>query len=171
MTACSSATGNSTASDPAASTAATTAASAPGSSSDAPSSSAPAAPADAANGLVKLQSAGLPIGATGTVTAENDPNHLLGRPGQYTSKVYWIDTSIDTNEVLDSSEGSVEAGGAIETFADAASAQKRADYIQSVTAGIPALIEYDEVVGPSVLRLSKVLTPDQVAKYKAALSS
>lgn len=122
------------------------------------------APADAATMLAKLKAAGLPVGASATVTAADDPNHLLGRPGGYTSKVYWTDTSIDPAQVTDA----LQKGGEIETYPDAAGATTRASYIQAIAKSAPMFAEYDYVVGTSVLRLSSLLTPDQAAKYKAA---
>src|SRR6266480_581810 len=41
--------------------------------------------------LQGLKAKGLPIGAVTTYTAASDPNHLLGRPGQYTDKVSFKD--------------------------------------------------------------------------------
>ena len=81
---------------------------------------APAAPLDAAGELAKLKAAGLPIGATGVVTAADDPNHLLGRPNGYTSKVYWTDTRVDKTKIYPSSMGGTDPGGAIESYADTA---------------------------------------------------
>src|SRR5258708_6830262 len=48
-------------------------------------------PKTAAQILQLLKAQGLPIGAGIIYTAENDANHLLGRPGQYTGKVNFID--------------------------------------------------------------------------------
>lgn len=104
----------------------------------------------------------------GTVTAENDPNHLLGRPGQYTSKVTFTDSHIKASDVVDSSKGSVDLGGAVEVFADPAAATARAKYIQAVTKSLPALAEYDYVHGTVLVRVSHYLTPTQAAEYKAA---
>lgn len=56
----------------------------------------------------------------------------------------------------------------IEVFADHDDAQARADYIQKVTKGMPALTEYDYVAGDAVVRVSHLLTPAEAAQYKAA---
>ena len=39
----------------------------------------------------RLKAAGQPVRALITYTAVSDPNHLLGRQGEYTSKVAWQD--------------------------------------------------------------------------------
>ncbi len=129
-----------------------------------------AAPETARQIVDRLAASGLPIDGIGEYDAETDPNDLLGRPGGYTSKVYWVDTSIDTADVADTTQGSVDLGGSVETFADTPAAQTRADYIAEVTAGLPALTEYDFVVGTSVLRLSRALTPDEAQAYVDALN-
>ncbi|MFG3018902.1 hypothetical protein ACGFZQ_10190 [Streptomyces sp. NPDC048254] len=105
---------------------------------------------------------------SGTVTAENDPNHLLGRPNQYTSKVTFDDTRISAGDVSGTDKGDVERGGAIEVFGSAADAQARAKYIQSVTKSMPMLTEYDYVHGAALVRVSHYLTPKQAADYKTA---
>ncbi|MFJ6355359.1 hypothetical protein ACIQKB_38610 [Streptomyces sp. NPDC092046] len=108
---------------------------------------------------------------SGVVTEDNDPNHLLGRPNQYTSKITFTDSRIKADDVTGSGPGSVERGGAIEVFATAADAQARADYIGKVTKGMPVLVEYDYVSGPVLVRVSRYLTPSQAADYKAGAVS
>ncbi|MDX3245854.1 hypothetical protein [Streptomyces sp. ME18-1-4] len=105
---------------------------------------------------------------SGTVTADNDPNHLLGRPNQYTSKITFTDSRIKASDVEGTKKGDVERGGAIEVFADPASAAARAKYIQAVTQSLPALAEYDYVHGTVVVRVSHYLTPAQAGEYKTA---
>lgn len=105
---------------------------------------------------------------SGTVTAADDPNHLLGRPNQYTSKVTFTDLRIKAADVSGTEKGAVERGGAIEVFADPADAKARAKYIQAVTKSMPALSEYDYVHGTALVRVSHYLTPDQATVYKEA---
>ena len=105
---------------------------------------------------------------SGTVTAENDPNHLLGRPNQYTSKVTFTDSRIKAADVAGTEKGDVERGGAIEVFGSPADAAARAKYIQAVTKSMPALTEYDYVHGTVLIRVSHYLTPAQAASYKTA---
>ncbi|MEU6222386.1 hypothetical protein [Streptomyces sp. NPDC047042] len=109
--------------------------------------------------------------ASGTVTAAGDPNHLLGRPGQYTSKTTFTDTRVKASDVVGAEKGAVELGGAIEVFDSESDAQARAKYIQTVTKSLPALAEYDYVDGVLLVRVSHYLTPAQAAEYKTATSS
>lgn len=105
---------------------------------------------------------------TATVTAANDGNHLLGRPHQYTSAIKFADSHIKAADVEGLDKDDVTRGGGIEVFDNHDDAQTRADYIQKVTKGIPALSEYDYVSGRVVVRVSYLLTPDQAGEYKAA---
>jgi hypothetical protein len=108
---------------------------------------------------------------TGTVTAQNDPNHLLGRPNQYTSKVIFSDARIAAADVSGLEKGDALRGGAVEVFARNADAKARADYIQEVTRSLPALAEYDFVHGTVVVRVSHYLTPKQAAEYDLAAAT
>lgn len=108
---------------------------------------------------------------SGTVTAENDPNHLLGRPSQYTSKVTFTDSRIKASDVAGTEKGDVERGGAIEAFANPADTQARAKYIQALVKSFPAFAEYDYVHGTVLVRVSHYLTPAQAAGYKSAAAS
>jgi hypothetical protein len=108
---------------------------------------------------------------TGTVTAENDPNHLLGRPSQYTSKITFSDSRISASDVSGTEKGDVGRGGSIEVFASAADAKARAEYIQSVTKSLPALTEYDYIHGTMLVRVSHYLAPKQASEYKSAAAT
>ncbi|MGE7437981.1 hypothetical protein [Kitasatospora sp. NPDC001175] len=142
---------------------------------NAPASQAPAAPrktpvtADQALAAISktVTTTAKPI----VVTAENDRNHLLGRPGQYTSKVMFTDTRIKASDVDGLNPDDVERGGGIEVFANAADAKARADYIQSVVKNMPMVMEYDYPHGDVVVRVSKFLTPDQAAAYNEAAAA
>jgi len=105
---------------------------------------------------------------TGTVTAENDPNHLLGRPNQYTSKVTFTDSRISKSDTDGLDKDDVERGGAIEVFGNPDDAKARAKYIQTVTKSLPMFAEYDYVLGRTVVRVSRFLTPKQAGEYKTA---
>jgi len=104
------------------------------------------------------------------VTAQNDPNKLLGTPHAYTSKTEFIDTRLDQGvDVV----GGVPAGGTIEVFADESQATARRDYLQNAAVAVAAAsaaAEYDYISGPILLRVSHNLTPMQAAAYRAALN-
>jgi ABC-type transport system substrate-binding protein len=102
------------------------------------------------------------------ITDANDRNHLLGRPGEYTSKVMFTDTRIQASDVDGLNPDDVERGGGIEVFASAADAKARADYIQSVVKSMPMLLEYDYPHGNVLVRVSRFLPADQAAAYDKA---
>lgn len=101
--------------------------------------------------------------------ALTDPNHLLGRPGGYTSKATFIDTRIPERQTAGSTEGAVERGGSVEVFTDGQAAQKRKDAIQALASGLPMAVEYDYLAGPVLLRVSRILTPAHAVEYQTAL--
>jgi hypothetical protein len=119
--------------------------------------------------VAKFKAAKLPIGTTITYTAADDPNHLLGRPNGYLSKTSFTDTRINPDQADDSSQGSVDLGGSVEVYPNAAGAEARMDYIQSELKANPMLgTEYDYVVGAALVRVSSVLTPSQAQAYQTA---
>lgn len=108
-----------------------------------------------AQGVVDaFKAAGLPIGEVTVYTAESDPNHLLGRPNQYTAKVSWKDTRAGDD------------GGTVEVFANDADRKARQDYVAAVTKTASVFAEYAYANGPALLRIAGRLTPDQAAEYQ-----
>ncbi|WP_406346856.1 hypothetical protein [Streptomyces sp. NBC_00648] len=105
---------------------------------------------------------------SGVVTADNDPNHLLGRPSQYTSKITFTDTRIEKTDVEGLDAGGVGRGGAIEQFAKSDEAHARAQYIQAIVKVFPLVAEYDYIHGTSLIRVSHLLTPTQAGDYHKA---
>jgi hypothetical protein len=102
-------------------------------------------------------------------TAADDPNKLLGRPNGYLSKIAFSDSRVSASDVEGTESDSVERGGSVEVFADADSARKRSDYIQAIAKGFPAAGEYDYLSGGVLVRVSRILTPDQAKDYETAL--
>lgn len=126
-------------------------------------------PAGDANASLAVLHAAVPSAEAGTVITEaGDPNHLLGRPGQYTSKITFTDTRINSSDVDGLDKDDVQRGGAVEVFTSPADAKARAAYIQGIVKSLPALLEYDYVHGPVVVRVSKLLPPSQAAEYDKA---
>ena len=124
---------------------------------------------DAAGVVAKLKAAGLPIGGVIIYTAATDVNHMLGRPGGYLSKAAFVDSRVDASQAS-TEAGDVSRGGGVEVFDNAADAQARETYIQSLIKAMPMLgTEYTYVIGSALVRLSGILTPDQAATYKATL--
>ncbi|MGW7383302.1 hypothetical protein [Streptomyces sp. NPDC054794] len=135
--------------------------------SDAKAATPASRPLTAAAALTGITAAVPSAKKSGVVTADNDPNHLLGRPNQYTSKVTFEDTRIPGDQVSGTEKGDVERGGAIEVFGSPADAKARATYIQAITKSMPALAEYDYVHGTILVRVSHYLTPKQATGYKS----
>jgi hypothetical protein len=121
--------------------------------------------------LEKLQAAGLPITDSVLITEDNDPNNLIGRPGQYTSKVVFADPR--TGVALDEATPDNGSGGSVEVFADAAAAKTRSDYIQKSLAalGPVAGTEYDYLTGAALVRVAGALLPSEAAHYETAVKA
>lgn len=117
--------------------------------------------------LTVLIDAGLPIGEHLVYTAESDPNELLGRPGQYTSKANFRDTRL---VVQNSAEVDIDDGGAVEVFESAQAAQAWAEYIKTIGESLPMLVNYVLVEENVVVRLSKRLLPEQAEEYRQVLT-
>jgi len=107
--------------------------------------------------------------STMTVTvvynAETDPNTLLGRPGQYSSKVAFADSRIDQDSA---EKGDTELGGSIESFPDSSSAKRRANYVQAIAKSSGLFAEYSWLIGAHLVRVAKQLTPEQAEEYEQA---
>lgn len=124
----------------------------------------------AADLLAGLKAQQLPIGESVVFTAATDENHLLGRPGQYIGKASWHDTRVE-----DSGDHgpdlSVDDGGSIEVFANAADAQRRFEYVASIASTGGVFAEYDYLSGDVLLRLTRFLTPEEANQYRYALNT
>lgn len=112
-----------------------------------------------------LKAAQLPVGDVVVLTAETDSNQLLGRPSQYTGKLFFYDARHPKVEGTDENEATIEI------FANAQDAQARHDYIKQMTDGVPVLAQYQFLKGRVLLRLPKVFTPDEAKAYEAAMAS
>jgi hypothetical protein len=111
-----------------------------------------------------LISKGLPIANIEVFTPKTDPNKLMGRPGQYTSKIAFADTRYP-----ESDSDFVGSDNTIEGFASIADAKKRADYVIRVTQSSPMFVQYVYHSGRFVLRLDRSLEPDDAKAYQAAM--
>jgi hypothetical protein len=114
--------------------------------------------------LKKLQDAKLPISNVIQFTEKNDPNSLLGRPSQYTSKVSFSDDRYPETLGPDGTPQNT-----IEVFRNAADAKIRHDYIERVTSGVPFLMQYQILSGRILVRLDKSITPTDVNGYRVSL--
>jgi hypothetical protein len=107
-----------------------------------------------------MQHEGFKTGPVTAYTATTDPNHLLGRQGDYTSKTEW-----------GGSDGS--HFNSIEVYPDAAGAAKRVQLLGAFE-GTFLGDGYDYLNGADILRLSSLMTPGQAqltdADFRAAAS-
>jgi hypothetical protein len=119
------------------------------------------------NIALKLKGQGLPVRQVKVYSEADDPNKLLGRPGQYIGKANFRDSRADSDRArgLDVSEG-----GSIEVFAFEGDARQRADYVEEIArSGGGLFAEYDYLRGKVLLRVAGNLTPTEAREYQAAL--
>ena len=107
-----------------------------------------------------FKSAGIPIGKVVTYTAADDPNKLLGRPGQYVAKAAWIDKRI-TSDGTD--------GGTVEIFSSKSELDSRLAYVKAIEGSSPLFLQYIYTDGLAMVRLDSDLTPAAAKKYSVAL--
>lgn len=126
-------------------------------------------PPNARTIAAKLKAERLPIRKVAAYTEENDPNKLLGRPGQYIGKANFRDRRAES----DGAKGlDVSEGGSIEVFASEDDAEKRTAYVESIgKSGVGPFAEYDYRRGQVLLRVAGNLTPKQARQYERALET
>ncbi|MFC5061110.1 hypothetical protein [Actinomycetospora atypica] len=103
------------------------------------------------------------------ITAQNDPNKLLGRPSQYTSAAVFTDSRVP-EENQNPDQLSADNGGKVEVFASEDEAKARHDYIQALAKQTPIAAEYDYLSGTVLVRVTKNLDPDAAKQYQDALA-
>lgn len=105
---------------------------------------------------------GLPIDNIIEYDEETDVNGLLGRPGQYISKVNFADTRCEQYDVED------PVGGTVEVFATSADMRSRKDYLEALQDEMSILVNayfYVSADGLGLLRVSFDLTPSKAQEY------
>ncbi|WP_123026271.1 hypothetical protein [Mycolicibacterium stellerae] len=76
-----------------------------------------------------------------------------------------------TGEECDQSEPGIVCGAGVEQWPDAASAQQRADYLETGLSAAPILgTEYNTLQDNLLLRVSGKLSPSVADQYQAALA-
>lgn len=114
-----------------------------------------------ANQIVQMMKYnGAPIKNVLVYLEGTDPNKIMGKPNQYTSRADFSDTSIEQPD-------NSFKGGIVEVFANNADAQRRKTYIDTLAGAMPFLAEYNYVNGYALLRLDKAITPERAEEYKA----
>ncbi|QNF95348.1 hypothetical protein [Janibacter sp. YB324] len=118
---------------------------------------------DATTSAKELQDAVPTVTKVVTITEDNDPNNLLGRPHGYESAAVLYDKAGTCDAP------SSDCGAVIETFADESAAKARGEYIQGLLRESPVLgSEWDYVKGTSLLRVSGTLKPSANEAYAKA---
>jgi hypothetical protein len=118
---------------------------------------------DAAGIAEALKKAGLPVESITILTEATDENKMMGRPGLYTSKVFFIDGR-HKGEGMEPNEQNT-----VEVFASEEDATRRREYIEGVTKEMPMFTQYIIQSGQTLVRLDKSLTPNEAKEYEAAL--
>ena len=112
----------------------------------------------------KLQEADYPIDNVISYTENDDPNKLLGKPGQYKQKISFADMR------LEQQPEDIPVGGSIETFENKKDSQDRIDYLKEVSME-SSFSEYSYLFGYILLRLNENLTSDEAKAYIAAVQN
>ncbi len=118
-------------------------------------------PGNAQQVVQAFKQRGIALGQAVNLTAADDPDHLLGQPGGYTSKAVFVDTRLAGG----ATQPSVQTGGAVEFFASQRDAERRFTQLMAAQKGSaqPEQLFHD---GAVVLRLSHDLKADQVSEYE-----
>lgn len=110
-----------------------------------------------------LKDAGMPIGNIVVYNEKTDPNSLLGRPNEYTSKANFADSTVEQTDPQN------PVGGSIEVFGNSKDAQARYDYVCDVTSQMP-LSQYIYLHGNVLLRIDSQVLPEDAARYQSAFN-
>lgn len=149
-------------------------------SAETPSASAPSSPPtssasaaddsrDAKQVLSDLADAIDSVKLVKSYTEDDDPNKLLGRPNGYTSKVAFSDSRISKKDTEYADKDAIERGGSVEVYPDAEGAQRRKDYIQTISKETGLASEYDYLKGGILVRVTGNLPPTKAKEYERAL--
>ena len=131
---------------------------APSAKTDEPVSPPPKPKMDPKTMAMALMASGLPITGITELTAQTDPDHLLGKAGQYAGKLSWQDPRM------------ANALGFAELFADPAALQARVHALAGAGAGSGSAPLVRSDANLAVLRLPPGITQDQVKAYQSAFS-
>lgn len=100
------------------------------------------------------------VGKIVTYTETTDPNNLLGKEGQYISKIIFEDVR------LEQFEDGEPVGGTIEVFKNKKDMKKRKEYLEPFASSSGMLAEYMYNTNNAIIRLNKKLTPSQAKEYE-----
>lgn len=120
--------------------------------------------------VAELARRGAPLRTPHDYTAATDPNKLLGKPNGYLSKTAFSDSRVPAEYVRAERKEALIRGGSVEVFVSADRARARAEDVKRISRSLPKLAEHDLLAGPVLLRLSRLLTLEQIAVYQSALA-
>ena len=108
-----------------------------------------------------LKSSGLPVQNVQALTAANDPEKQLGKPGQYSSKITWRDQRAASEDAT------------IELFPDEASMRARLQALQAVPKTAPQYTPFliGDPAKKALIRLPKGMPSDGPQGYQRWLST
>lgn len=100
-----------------------------------------------------------------TITEDNDPNNLIGRPNGY------LDAAVVFDSTTTCADLGSDCGAMIEIWPTAEAAQQRATYIATLQQASPILgSEYHHLRGPVLLRVTGAIKPSANAAYSTAFN-
>ncbi|MFE5474850.1 serine/threonine-protein kinase [Nocardia sp. NPDC056541] len=115
----------------------------------------------------KLRTAVDSIAQVVTITEDNDPNNLIGRPRGYIDAAVVYDNAVQCGAVI-----GVDCGATIEVWPNAEQAQRRADYIAEVhNASRIFGKEYHHLHGSVLLRVAGDMKPSDNQRYATAFAN
>jgi hypothetical protein len=123
-------------------------------------------PLTASDVVNSFKEAGFPIDNAIVYDEETDVNNLLGRPGEYTSKVNFADARAEQYDDTD------PIGGTVEVSENKKDMQRRYEYIKSLAEESPLLggqYLFPSSDGLILLRIDYDLTSEEADQYNAAL--
>lgn len=95
-----------------------------------------------------------------TITEENDPNDLIGRPNGYLSAAVLYDSGVTCDSL------GAECGLTVEVYPDDTGARGRAEFIQGTYRDMPILgTEWNYVKGPVLVRITGEMKPSVANTY------
>lgn len=100
-----------------------------------------------------------------SITEDNDPNDLIGRPNGYLSAAVLYDSNASCTEL------GISCGATVEVWPEEAAAKARSDYIQGILKDSPAFgSEFHTLNGAVLLRVDgKQLKPSEAKPYAEEL--
>ncbi len=100
-----------------------------------------------------------------TITENNDPNNLIGRPTGY------VDAAVAYDSATICLDLGSDCGAMVEVWPTPEAAQQRANYIAALQQASPILgTEYHHLRGPVLLRVTGDIKPSVNAEYATAFA-